>query len=399
MPRKNLTDAFVRSASVKVRTDFWDDKIRGLVLRVTPAGIKTWTVVYTRESDSTKQRVTLGRYPAIDLERARGKALKTMSAVAEGEDPSETKRAAKASMTVEDLGGLFIEKYAKRQKKTWPEDERLLKREIYPKIGRMKALAVKRRDILDIIEAKADAGHGAASTNILAVVRKMFAWAVDTDRLPSSPVTGVKPRSKPVRRDRVLSDAEIRSIWNALPDATVSPAMRDIIRLLFLTGQRSGEVAGGMRSEVDVGVATWALPAARTKNGQAHTVPLSPPALAIMEAAVGRTDAGEPDAALFSKTGAPIASNAVAQAARLKLQKSNRAWTPHDIRRTVATGMAGLGVPPHIIEAVLNHISGFRGGVAGVYNRHSYEVEKRDALEKWADHLIQLCFGKKTSER
>ncbi|RUU63252.1 DUF4102 domain-containing protein, partial [Mesorhizobium sp. M7A.T.Ca.TU.009.01.1.2] len=162
--------------------------------------MKTWTVIYSRESDGARQRVTLGRYPAITLERARAKALKAMSAVAEGEDPAERKRVARASLTVEELGGIYIDKYAKRQKKTWAEDERILKREVYPSVGKMKASAVKRRDVLDIIDAKADAGKGAASTNILAVVRKLFNWAVDSDYLVSSPVVGVKPRSKPVRR-------------------------------------------------------------------------------------------------------------------------------------------------------------------------------------------------------
>ena len=110
-------------------------------------------------------------------------------------------------MTVEDLGKLYVEKYAQRNKRTWKEDERLLKVEVYPAIGRMKSIAVKRRDILDIIEAKAEAGYPAQSTQILAVVRKMFNWAVDSDYLETSPATGIRPRAKPVRRERVLSDA------------------------------------------------------------------------------------------------------------------------------------------------------------------------------------------------
>lgn len=392
MPRKNLTASFVESVSVEARKDFWDDKVRGLVLRVTPNGVKTWNVVYVRQSDGAKQRVTLGRFPAVTLERARAKALKAMSVVAEGEDPAGKKRADRAAMTVQQLGDLFIAKYAKRRKKTWEEDERLLKREVYPEIGRTKILAVKKRAIIDIVEAKAEAGKGAASTNVLAVLRKMFSWAVDEDYLPASPVTGVKPRSKPVKRDRVLSDAEIVSLWNALQEARISQAMADIIWLLLLTGQRSGEVSGMMRSEVDVGAARWVIPKERTKNGQEHIVPLSKPALAIVEMAIARSDMDAEDAPLFTRTGEPIESNAVAQAVRLKLQKpvSNQRFTPHDFRRTVATGMADLGIVPHIIEAVLNHISGFRAGVAGVYNRAKYETEKADALEKWADHLSRL---------
>ncbi|RUT82669.1 MULTISPECIES: site-specific integrase [unclassified Mesorhizobium] len=388
--RINFTDKFVGSLTVEKRTDYWDDKVRGLVLRVNPTGIKTWTVIYSRESDGARQRVTLGRYPAITLERARAKALKAMSAVAEGEDPAERKRVARASLTVEELGGIYIDKYAKRQKKTWAEDERILKREVYPSVGKMKASAVKRRDVLDIIDAKADAGKGAASTNILAVVRKLFNWAVDSDYLVSSPVVGVKPRSKPVRRERVLSDVELKGLWRALFVAGLSPAVADILRLLMLTGQRSGEVAGMMRSEVDIAAASWVIPRERTKNGIEHAVPLSAPALAIIEAAILRTDKDEPDAPLFSRTGQPIESNAVAQATRLKLQFSNQQWSPHDIRRTVATGMAELGVAPHIVEALLNHVSGFRAGVAGVYNRAKYEPEKRAAMTLWAEHLSRL---------
>ncbi|MEI8715649.1 tyrosine-type recombinase/integrase [Mesorhizobium sp. ISC11] len=393
MPRKNLTARFVESIKVDIRTDFFDDVVRGLVLRVSPTGVKAWTVVFTRESDHAKQRVTLGKFPAISLEKARAKALATVTAVAEGKDPSADKRARREAMTVEDLGDLYIKKYAKLQKKTWAEDERLLKREVYPTIGSMKAVAVKRRDILDIIEAKADAGHVAQSTNILAVVRKMFNWAVDGVYLETSPATGIKPRGKAVKRDRVLSDEEVRDIWNALPGAAVAKQTADILRLLFLTGQRSGEVSGMQRCEVDLASATWTIPGARTKNGLTHVVPLSPAALAIVSAATDSADEDDPAAPLFTKIGEPIESNAIAQAVRKKLQVV-KPWTPHDIRRTVATGMAGLGVQPYIIEAVLNHISGFRAGVAGVYNRATYEPEKRRALLMWADHLDSVVTKK-----
>lgn len=393
MPRKNLTARFVESVQVETRTDFWDDGVRGLVLRVSPTGVKSWTVVYTRESDGSKQRVTLGKFPAIDLEKARGKALKVLGAIVDGKDPASDKRARREAMTVEELGKLYVEKYAKRNKKTWAEDERLLKVEVYPEIGDMKALAVKRRDLLDIIEAKADAGYLAQSNQILAVIRKMFNWAVDSDYLESSPATGIKPRGKLVRRDRVLADDEVRTIWQALPAAALRPATADIFRLLFLTGQRSGEVAGMRRSEIDIERATWTIPGSRSKNGLTHLIPLSDAALAIVQVRLDKAGE-ESDAPLFTRIGEPIESNAVSQAARLKLQVTGEPWTPHDIRRTVATGMAGLGIAPHIIEAVLNHISGFRAGVAGVYNRNQYEPEKRRAIDIWADHLDAIIAGR-----
>lgn len=395
MPRKNLTARFCDSVKVEVRTDFQDQLVRGLWFRVSPEGTKVWNCVYTRQDDGKKQRVKLGNFPTMTLEKARTGALKMVTSVAEGEDPSNKRRAQKQALTVKQLGEVFIEKHSKREKKTWAEDERLLKVEVYPNIGDMKAEAIKRRHILDVIEAKAEAGFIAQSTQILAVVRKMFNWAVDGDYLQTSPAAGIKPRGKAVKRDRVLSDEEVRQILNALPGAALSAPTKEIFQLLFLTGQRSGEVCGIRRSEVDLDRAIWTIPSKRTKNGQAHVVPLSDAAHSILSAAMERAGE-EPDAALFSKVGEPIESNAIAHAARLKLQIVAEGWTPHDIRRTFATGVAGLGIAPHVVESVLNHISGFRAGVAGVYNRNQYEPEKRRALDIWAAHLAAIERGEKT---
>lgn len=393
MPRKNLTARFCDSVKVDIRTDFQDEAIRGLSLRVSESGLKTWNVVFVRQSDDTKQRVKLGRYPEITLEKARTAALKMMTAIAEGGDPANDKKANRAALTIEALGAIYLEKHAKRLKKTWAQDERILQVEVYPRIGKMKAAQVKRRDLLDIIEAKAEAGHIAQSTQILAVIRKLFNWAVDSDYLQTSPAAGVKPRGKSVSRDRVLSKEEIRLIWNSLPDAKLNGKTKAIIRLLFLTGQRSGEVSGMIRSEIDLNRPTWTIPGGRAKNGNPHVVPLSGVARKIVELALAEADEN-PDAPLFTRTGEAIESNAIAKAVRLKLQVTDTAWTAHDIRRTVATGLAELGIAPHIVEAVLNHVSGFKAGVAGTYNRHLYEPEKRRALDIWAEHLQAVVSGK-----
>jgi len=383
MARKALTARFCESIKVDTRTDFWDDLVRGLVFRVSPTGAKSWSVVYTREIDSAKQRVTIGPFPAIGLEAARSKGLKLMSHVAEGGDPAGNKRARREAMTVDELADLYIEKYAKRQKKTWAEDERLLRVEVRPAIGRMKAMSVKRRDCLDIVDAKAEQGYEAQSRQIFAVLRRMFNWACEGDYLDASPMTGAKAPGKPVRRDRSLEVAEIVAVFNALPEARLEPETKDIIRLLFLTGQRSGEVCGMTRGEINLESESWILPASRTKNGLAHVVPLVGEALEIVRNRLAICDK-KPDAALFAHVaGKPIEPNAIAQAVRKKLQIFDEPWTPHDARRSAATGMAGIGIFPHVVEAVLNHISGFRGGVAGVYNRNHYEPEKRSALLRW----------------
>lgn len=396
MPRKNLTARFVDSVSVETRTDFWDEAMRGLVLRVGPSGAKSWTFIYTAEGDGEKRRVTLGRHPALTLEKARRKALDLAAAVSDGQDPASDKRASREAMTFADLAGLYVDRYAKRQKKSWEQDDRLLRVEVLPVIGKKKMAAVTKRDILDIIEAKAEAGFLVQSNRLLALLRKLGNWAVAEDYLSASPAAGVKPRSKPVSRDRVLSEDEVKALWNALPGAALRDVTRDVFRFLLLTGQRSGEVSGMRRSEVDVDGALWTIPAARSKNGRAHTVPLSDAALAIIKERLRKADDGR-DAPLFAHIDEPMPSNAIAHAARLKLQLFEDAWTPHDIRRTVATQMAEAGILPHIVESVLNHVSGFRSGVAGVYNRATYEPEKRRALDLWADRLEAIVTGRESN--
>lgn len=391
MPRKNLTARFCETVKVEQRTDYQDEMVKGLSLRISPSGAKTWNVRYISDRDSSKERLKLGRFPAMTLEKARTAALKIVMAVSEGDDPALTGRAKREAMTVQDLGEVFIEKYSKRHKKTWQEDQRILNADIYPAIGRMKAISVKRRDIIDILEQKADAGRLSQSTHVLAVLRKMFNWAVENDYLTASPASGIKPRGKAVKRDRILSNDELRSIWNAIPEASLAPQTRDIIKLLFLTGQRSGEVCGLMPAEVDFDEATWTIPNYRTKNGLTHIVPLSDQAIEILSDA--QLSNNDPDRPLFCRVEKAIESNAISKAVRLKLQVSEESWTAHDIRRTVATGMAEIGIQPHIVEACLNHISGFRAGVAGVYNRAAYDKEKRRALDMWAEHLESVIGG------
>ena len=160
-------------------------------------------------------------------------------------------------------------------------------------------------------------------------------------------------------------------------------------RLLLLTGQRAGEVAGMRRSEIDLDRALWMIPGTRTKNGESHEVPLASPALTIVRQAMARTH----HEALFSRTGEPFESNAVSHAARMKLQVLDTPWKPHDLRRTFVTLAGDLDIAPHIIETTINHVSGFRAGVAGIYNKNRYAVRVRAALDKWADHLMAVVEG------
>lgn len=393
MAKLKLTAKFVEGVKVETRTDFWDEICRGLVLRVSPTGVKSWTAVFTPE-EGGKSRVTLGQFPAVTLEAARGKALKVMSQVAEGENPAAKKRLKREAMTVAELASEFIERHSKPNKRTWEEDQRMLKVDVLPLIGQRKTMSVTRRDVLDVIDVKVDAGKMAQARLLFALLRKMFGWAVERDIIALSPVTGLRAPGKPQSRDRVLGADELKVIWLSIESAAITQPMREILQLLILTGQRAGEVAGMRYGEVDTERGLWTIPAQRVKNGRAHEVPLSDTALAIIEAAIERLDEPTADTPLFSRTETAIETNAVSKAARLKLQKLADEWTPHDLRRTCATGMAELGVAPHVIEATLNHVSGTRAGVAGIYNRATYAKEKRQALSIWETHLLQVVGAK-----
>lgn len=392
MPRKNLTARFVETVKVETRTDIWDDMIKGLVLRVSPTGVKAWSVVYTRESDGSRQRVTIGQFPAVGLEKARAKALATLTDISNGGDPATKKKIRREAMTVRELGAAFIEQYAKREKRTWAEDQRILNVEVYPAIGDMKAMMTRRRDWLDVIDSKVDAGRAGQGRKVMSMIRKMLNWAVEKDLLEANPIAGVKAPGKPGRKDRFLKTAEIKSVWAALEHAALLDVTKDVLRLLLLTGQRSGEVCGMVRGEIDPDAGVWTIPANRTKNGEAHVVHLSDAALAIVRGALDRADE-EKTAPLFSRVSKPIHPGGIAHAVKNELQLFEEPWTPHDLRRTVATGMAEIGVEPHIVEAVLNHVSGFKGGVAGVYNRATYEPQKQAALDKWARQVERVISG------
>ena len=389
MPKKNLTARFVESVTVDARTEFWDTILRGLVLRVTPAGAKSWSLVYRRESDGAKRRLTLGTMPTMPLAKARAAGLAELAKVAEGDDPAGKKAEQRKADTFADLASLFLEKHSRPNKRTWREDERMLNNDVLPVIGAMRVHKIDKRAIRDVLEPKVERGHRTSAERMRVMLSKLFNWAIEHDYVESNPAAAVARVQKPVSRDRVLSVAERTKLLKALPEASVTTQMRVILELLLRTGQRSGEVCGMRRNEVDVEAGLWTLPAERTKNARAHEVPLVGEALALVEQALEAAPP-EPDAPVFAvANGRPIASNAPAQAVRTKLQVLEARWTPHDLRRTCATGMADAGVLPHVIEAVLNHISGSRSGVAGVYNRASYAAEKREALLRWDAALAE----------
>ncbi len=236
----------------------------------------------------------------------------------------------------------------------------------------------------------------------------LFSWAMKEGLVDANPVLGTNLQADEQPRDRVLSDAELVAIWNASRDDDYGR----IVRLLILTGARRDEAGDMAKSEVDLGGRKWSIPRERTKNGRAHEVPLSDLAISVLKPAISREGREERDLIFgdgaggfsgWSKAKAAIderiemAKAAVRKGAEETKRQKAIPWRLHDLRRTAATGMAELGVLPHVVEAVLNHVSGHKAGVAGVYNWATYAPEKRQALDLWAAHIEALLAGKPAS--
>ncbi|MDW3117174.1 MAG: tyrosine-type recombinase/integrase [Roseovarius pacificus] len=274
-----------------------------------------------------------------------------------------------------------------------------LARHVLPSWGDRKIQDIGKRDVIDLLDGIADSGRVVTANRVRAYLSSFFNWCVERDVIAASPLFGVKPVAKEASRERVLSDDEIRWLWRAGDD--LGQPWGQIAKLLLLTGQRRAEVAGMTDSEITGDL--WHLEADRTKNGRAHDVPLSKAAQGIL-AGVERIKG--PNGYVFTTTGESPVSGFTKGLQRLQRRMAEVAseetggpveiphWTFHDLRRTAATGMARIGIPVRVTEAVLNHSSGTGGGIVAVYQRHDYADEKRAALDAWARLVADLVEGR-----
>ena len=376
------------------RQEVPDGLVRGLFFIVQPTGVTSWACRYRFQGRTRK--FTIGSYPAIDLKSARDLAKDAMVSVARGVDPYETKKATKAPPDrdfVERVVDQFVERHAKpntRPATAW-ETERSLKKEVVARWKGRLLSSITRADVHDLLDEVVDRGSPVMANRLLATLSKLCNWSVERGIIEKSPCNGVKPPSAHTSRDRVLSDPELQRIWRA-SDVLGYP-FGPMIKLLILTGQRRDEVAGLTWSELDFDDKIWVLPRQRAKNNVEHSVPISPPALAIL---LELPKIGAPPKFLFTTTSRTYVSGF--SRAKLSLDKLLAAdgpaklphWTFHDLRRTAATGMARLGINLPVVEKVLNHTSGSFRGVAGVYNRHSFDAERRHALNIWGGFVERL---------
>src|SRR5262245_33905878 len=368
-----------------------------LVVQPSPSGGKSWCVRFRHHGQTRK--LTIGGYPQIDLKTARALAGKALRRNAEGHDPAREKilaRAAKAD-SIDRIVEDFLERHVRRSNRprTAQETERLLRQHVLPRWHGRLVHEITRRDVLDILDRVVDGGAPIAANRVLAAARKFFNWCVARDILAASPCAGVKPPTAERARDRVLSDDELRLVWQAADK--LGRTFGPLVKLLALTGQRRDEVARMRWEEIDIENQLWTLPAERTKNNQPHQVPLSDAALAVLE----RMPRIKESPFVFTTNGgASPASGYSKNTRRLDalLPAPMPPWRLHDLRRTCASGMARLGINLPVIEKVLNHSSGSFAGIVGVYQKHSFADEKRAALEAWGNFVAALVDSRPASK-
>jgi integrase len=365
----------------------FDDSLAGFGLRIRASGKRYWIVQY-RATDKTR-RVTLGPVDLLTPEEARERAGKILAQVRLGEDPQAARAEAKAraSVTLGRLVDTYLTRYAapKLKATSLRETTRYLNGAWRP-LHDLPLDKIDRRLVATRLAEIAATSGATAANRARAALSAFFSWTMREGIASANPVVGSN-RSEEKSRDRVLSDAELVAIWNACGDDDFGR----IVRLLILTGQRRAEIGDLAWNEVDLTAPAIKLPAARSKNKRAHEIPLSPLAFDVLAGVHKRERPlvfGEGDGGFSGWSKAKAALDARVAAAGTQIE----AWRLHDLRRTVATGMIGIGVLPHVVEAVLNHVSGHLAGVAGVYNRAKYTTEKRQALDRWAAHVDAIVY-------
>ena len=388
MPRVKLTKTAIDSLPISASdTIYWDAACPGFGVKVTPKGRKVFVVLYrTGGAGSSLRKYTIGVFGRVTLHQARVAAQRVFAAKLEGRDPAAEKRTAKRGVMadrVDELLEAFIAQHVS-QNRSAAEISRLLRREVGKAWGHKSIHEISKRDVVELISAIEQRGAPVAANKALKTIKTFLRWCVGRAVLDQSPADGVPLPAKEVARDRVLTDPELAQV--ILAARTMGGPYGGIVELLALTGQRREEGARSTWDEFDLGQRIWTLPKARTKNAKQHTVHLSAQAIAVLK----RMKKQGPFA--FSVHGtAPFQGFSLAKR-ELDDMSGVKNWRLHDLRRTCVSGMARLGIPPHVADKILNHQSGTISGVAAIYQRHDFLDERNGALERWGAHVAKIVF-------
>jgi integrase len=379
-----LTNRYVESLRAEGRRICVRDAIvPGLELRVSPSGARTWSVLYRHRT--RRRRLTLGNADVVPLADARERAREALRTSTKGTDPGDQKKidrnAATFALLVED----YLTKHAKRKKRSWKGDERIANVELLPHWQHRAVREITRRDIIDLVDAIAERGVPVLANRTVALISKLFSFALNQSWIDASPAMKIPRPATETRRDRVLDEHEVRRLWKALDD--LDAPLAAFFKLRLLTAQRGQEVNTMRWQDVDLHAGWWTIPAEVTKNKLAHRVPLSPAAVDLITTLQpADDDKRRPIFVLDRGRGKRQQSEAMAT---LGLEN----FRGHDLRRTAATLMTSGGVPRLVVSKILNHAE---PSVTAIYDRASYDSEKRSALDWWAIRLKAILTNKRS---
>lgn len=406
-----MIEKAVRSGNV---CTLWDSSLRGFAFRLSPKGKASWLIKRRLGEGGRNAKQILfvfGEYPVMDLDAATTEAHKLIASIADGINPQNVKRKTRnkqheayANGKLKDVYQQWYEKHRADDYETpgtyWYEVGRRFKVEVLPKLGEQTLVAdVSKSDVTTLIDNKErDTQSGAKQ--VFNAMRPFFKWCASRELIPFDPMDGLTPPEPVAARDRVLASEELAKVWEAA-DHTPLP-YGAFYKLLILTLQRRDEVAGMQWRELDNRTKEWIIPGSRTKNGREHLIHLSPLAWSIIEdlaakapvIAEGRFACPYVFPSSTLRTYITCFSDAkenLDDTLKEIFGSKIEPWRIHDLRRTGATGLASLRVPPHIVERVLNHISAKDvGGLTGIYQRFQYVDERKDALLKWSAYVDGL---------
>jgi integrase len=383
MPRIRLTKSAI-DALPTPQSDvvYWDRGCPGFGVKVTPKGRKVFIVLYrTGGAGSKLRKYTIGPYGRVTLHQARVAAQTVFAARLEGRDPAAEKREAKRRVVadrVEDLLEIFVSQRLS-QNRSGGEIARLFRREIGKAWSSKSIHEISKRDVVEVISGIEQRGAPVAANKTLKSLKTFLRWCVGRAVLDQSPAEGVPLPTKEVARDRVLNDPELAQV--ILAARAMDGPYGGIVEMLALTGQRREEVARMKWDELDLARRIWTLPKSRTKNAKEHLVHLSEQAIAVLK------QADKKGPFVFSVLGIKPFQEFSKGKRRLDQVSGVTGWRLHDLRRTCVSGMARLGVAPHVADKILNHQAGTISGVAAVYQRHEFLSERRQALDVWGSHV------------
>lgn len=395
--RTNLTDrAIKRKAPATGTMELWDQLLPGFGLRIGKKRRTYFVMGRVEKRAKIKQiRRTVGSTVELTLAEARSKARGMLADFQRGVDPKDAEKVARRQAelarrnTFAAVAEGFMEERAKHLR-TRDEYRRKLDVDILPEWSDLLIAEIERADVKVLFQKKA-ATSPIAANRLLTLIKSIFNYAIDEELISASPAQRIKPEPE-VERERVLTGSEIKNFWSGLDAAPIDPQVRHLLRFLLVTGQRRGEAVGMQWGEVDFEANEWTIPASRAKSGKAHVVPLSDLALELLKdmASASQGDFVFPGA----RENSPLSAYSVSQGMRKSLKAlklADNPATPHDLRRSFASGLAELGFPRLTVSKLLNHRE---GGITAVYDRYAYAEEMRTAMQAWGARLVEIVSGK-----